>query len=95
MPTITLALKHHLLDEHNASLMRRIELETSTSDEPLATVRGAMPAGHEDALRGWPVVGAAGVPGVQKGSRPGTPSGLANATATKLLGGRPTMSRSP
>lgn len=69
MPTISLAAKHAALDEHNAKQLRRIELETSTTDLPLTTARGATAGGDERKLRGIPAI-ARGVPGHIPGTRP-------------------------
>lgn len=76
MPTISLAIRHHELDIHNAQQLHRIELETATTDTPLTPIRGATAGGDERKLRGIPAL-ARGVGGAMNGTRPGDRTQLA------------------
>lgn len=70
MASLLLVVKWVELDRHNAEVMATIARETADSDEPIAYSRGASPAGHEQKLRGIPVVGCRGLGGAIKGTKP-------------------------
>jgi hypothetical protein len=72
MPTFTLQLRNHQLDQHNAELLARITLETATSDDQHHTPehRVLSRLGDEIQLRGIPAIGR-GVQGAINGTRPG------------------------
>jgi hypothetical protein len=82
-------VKAHELRNAQAKLLLEIARETATEETKLAIVRGATPAGEEERLRGWPVVGAPGVGGAQRGSRPGSPPALAKTNETHWHSRRP------
>ncbi len=69
MPNITFAQRNAQLDAHNAALLIRIALETSTSDTPIHQAKGATAAGDERKLRGIPCL-AQGVGNTIHGTDP-------------------------
>jgi hypothetical protein len=66
---ITLAQRNADLDHHNAAVLHRIELETSTNDTPITTLSRVTLGGDERRLRGIPAIGR-GVAGHIPGTRP-------------------------